>query len=51
MTYEEWSLFLEKFRGLLQRTLTARKSGGAGQRQRRGSVLLVGFESVFTILG
>ncbi|KAJ0791951.1 putative 1-phosphatidylinositol 4-kinase [Helianthus annuus] len=51
MTYEEWSLFLEKFRGLLWRTLTARKSGGAGPRQRRGSVLVVGFESGFTILG
>ncbi|KAM0004385.1 putative 1-phosphatidylinositol 4-kinase [Helianthus debilis subsp. tardiflorus] len=32
---EEWSLFLEKFRGLLQHTLTARKSGGVGPRQRQ----------------
>ncbi|KAF5810634.1 putative 1-phosphatidylinositol 4-kinase [Helianthus annuus] len=35
MTDEEWSLFLEKFRGLLQHTLTARKSGGVGPRQRQ----------------
>ncbi|KAM0004022.1 putative 1-phosphatidylinositol 4-kinase [Helianthus debilis subsp. tardiflorus] len=35
MTDEEWGLFLEKFRGLLQHALIARKSGGAGPRQRQ----------------
>ncbi|XP_035836779.1 phosphatidylinositol 4-kinase gamma 7 [Helianthus annuus] len=35
MTDEEWSQFLEKFRGLLQHALIARKLGGAGPRQRQ----------------
>ncbi|KAI7737626.1 hypothetical protein M8C21_017060, partial [Ambrosia artemisiifolia] len=35
MTDEEWSLFLEKFRGLLQHALIARKSGSAWPRQRQ----------------
>ncbi|KAK1419797.1 hypothetical protein QVD17_29146 [Tagetes erecta] len=35
MTEEEWGLFLEKFHGLLQHALTARKTGGAGPRQRQ----------------
>ncbi|KAJ0725184.1 putative 1-phosphatidylinositol 4-kinase [Helianthus annuus] len=35
MTDEEWGLFLEKFRGLLQHALIARKLGGAGPRQRQ----------------
>ncbi|KAL8241934.1 hypothetical protein R6Q59_012236 [Mikania micrantha] len=35
MTDEEWALFLETFRGLLQLALTERKSGGLGSRQRQ----------------
>ncbi|KAK9059987.1 hypothetical protein SSX86_020691 [Deinandra increscens subsp. villosa] len=35
MADEEWALFLETFRGMLQHTLSERKSGGVGPRQRQ----------------